>query len=98
MKAKESGEQATIRKYTACHAVTRYHVPNHGMAKVYWAPDYNKIYKEGIEVRNLVPVITLRKYTTTYNLMKLLACSRLTLCAVEPVRRRTAVAGSKPST
>ena len=43
MKAEESGEQVTIRKYVAHHAVTRYHVPNYEMAKVYWAPNYNRI-------------------------------------------------------
>ena len=39
MKEEESGEQVTIRKYSTRQAVTRYHVLDHKMAKVYWAPD-----------------------------------------------------------
>ena len=35
MKVEESGEQVTIEKYAAHHAVTRYHVHDHEMAKVY---------------------------------------------------------------
>ena len=39
MEVEETGEQATIRKYTSRHAVTRYHVPGHDIAKVHWAPN-----------------------------------------------------------
>ena len=39
MEVDEMGEHATINKYASRHAVTRYHVPDHEIAKVHWAPD-----------------------------------------------------------
>ena len=35
MKAEESGKHMTIWKYVTHHAVTRCHVPDHEIAKVY---------------------------------------------------------------